>query len=801
MKNSSYWSAVKFLGLALTLFMVSVGSTRNVHGQGFLISDGIERYHLPRPQPITHPAISHPAPAYSIREFLVDASIDQQIATTQVTQVFQNHGSTAMEVSFVFPLPYDGAVDQMTFLVDGKEYEAKLLKADEARKIYEGYLRRNQDPALLEWVGTGMFRSSVFPLPPGGTRTVTLRYSQLLRKDGSLTDYLFPLATTRYTAKPIEKVSFRVAISDAQEIKNVYSPTHSVDIKRDDAKNVVVSLGMANVIPQFDFRLIYDSSATAVQANLLSYWPEGEDQGYFVMLASPSIQSETNSPVRKSVIFVLDQSGSMSGQKIEQAREAAKFVLNNLNADDLFNIISYDGSVRSMSPELQRFGPDTRQTAVGFINGINAGGSTNIDDALATALKQISDDSLPHYVVFLTDGMPTAGETNELKIAENCKSRNAWRARVISFGVGYDVNSRLLDRITRDNFGQSEYVSPNENIEEAVSRLYKKISAPVLTKMTIDFQVAGVTPADGPAINRIYPQMQSELFAGNQLVMVGRYKKAGAAKIKIAGEVAGKPQTFEFDVEFSGTQTGGRYPFVAKIWAMRRIGEIIDLLDLKGTNQELIDELIKLSLKHGIVTPYTAYLADENSDFRQLSDYRFQSEEAGKQLAGLGGGGGGQAAFGLRSQKNSMKAVDNLAVGQDLAFESQQLAGNTGPATGIGGIPANATQLSPTVASPPRGTGGVAGDLGGERTSRGVSGVRQAGNSTIYKRGDVLFADNAIDVDPEKQKAEMVELTRFSDEWFKLTKTNSSDENAILADQNDGEILIVRFRGSIYRIK
>ncbi len=795
MKSLRFKPLVNILGLALAVLVAGIGAPQLAQGQGFLISDGIERYHLPRPRPQPHPA-----PTYSIREFLVDASIDQQIATTQVTQVFQNHGSTAMEVSFVFPLPYDGAVDQMTFLVDGKEYEAKLLKADEARRIYEGYLRRNQDPALLEWVGTGMFRSSVFPLPPGGTRTVTLRYSQLLRKDGSLTDYLFPLATTRYTAKPIEKVSFRVAISDTQEIKNVYSPTHSVDIKRDDAKNVVVSLGMANVVPQFDFRLIYDSSAAAVQANLLSYWPEGEDQGYFVMLASPSIPSETNTAVRKSVIFVLDQSGSMSGQKIEQAREAAKFVLNNLNADDLFNIISYDGSVRSMSLELQRFGPETRQTAVGFINGINAGGSTNIDDALATALKQISDGSLPHYIVFLTDGMPTAGETNELKIAENCKNRNAWQARVISFGVGYDVNSRLLDRISRDNFGQSEYVSPNENIEEAVARLYKKISAPVLTKMTIDYQVAGVTPADGPATNRIYPQMQSELFAGNQLVMVGRYKKAGAAKIKIAGEVAGKPQTFEFDVEFTGAQSGGRYPFVAKIWAMRRVGEIIDLLDLQGKNQELVDELIKLSLKHGIVTPYTAYLADENSDFRQLSDYRYQSEEAGKELAGLGGAGGGQAAFGLRSQKNSMKSVDNLAAGQELAANSAQLGSQSRPNMGSGGIPARAGE-GVRMGTGGGSGGGVLGDKAKQGQIPGVGGVRQAGNSTIYKRGDVLFADNAIDVDPEKQKSEIVELSRFSDEWFKLTKANSSDENAILADQNEGEILIVRLRGKIYRIK
>ena len=607
------------------------------------------------PRPHIRPVLDQQS--YRISELSIDATIKDQIAQTQVTQTFENTGNRQMEVSFVFPLPYDGAIDQLTFLVDGKELQAKLLPADKAREIYEGYVRRYQDPALLEWIGTGMFKTSVFPVPAGAKRTVSLKYSQLLKKDRNTVDYLFPLSTAKYTAQPIEKVSFRLAIQSAEPIKNIYSPTHDVKIARDDDRNAVVNFEAKNNIPNDDFRLLYDTDERKIGASVVSYWPEGEDQGYFILLASPEIKKSSEEQSRKTILFVVDRSGSMNGKKIVQARDAAKFVLNNLNDNDLFNVIAYDAVVQSFSSELQRYDSESRSAALGFINSINSGGSTNINDALAAAFKNINDSSLPSYVVFLTDGRPTAGEVNEMKIVENTKTQNKFGTRLITFGVGYDVNSRLIDRLSNANHGQSEYVGPDQDIEASVSRLYQKIAAPVLTDVSIKYGFDVMDVEQGEIVNRVYPSEALDIFAGGQLVIVGRYKESGTAEITLTGKVGGDTKNYNFDVQFAAKGDANDNAFVEKLWAVRRIGQIIDEIDLKGHNDELVQELVQLSMKHGIMTRYTSFLADENADVNALSDNRANVGAAVRNLKDLEAVGG-QAGFSQRLAKQSLKLAD-----------------------------------------------------------------------------------------------------------------------------------------------
>ena len=339
----------------------------------------------PHPDPWPRP-VAEPPTSYKIQELAVNATVTDQVAKVQVSQSFVNTGSRPMEVSFIFPLPYDGAVDQMTFMVDGKEYEAKMLSAEEARRVYEGYIRRNQDPALLEWLGTGMFKTSVFPVPPGVKRTVTMRYSQICRKTEGLTEWLFPMSTAKYTSHPVEKVTIDVTVQSQMPIKNVYSPTHSIELKRPADNTARITFASSNQIPTSDFRLMFDIGKERVGASVLSYRPDTSDEGYFLLLVSPDIQRATATPIPKTVVFVVDRSGSMSGKKIEQAKGALKFVLNNLQEGDLFNIVAYDSAVESFRPELQRYTAQTRNEAVGFIEGIYAGGSTNIDGALQAAL-------------------------------------------------------------------------------------------------------------------------------------------------------------------------------------------------------------------------------------------------------------------------------------------------------------------------------------------------------------------------------------------------------------------------------
>lgn len=743
MKRIMILIALLALGLCPTL----------VRGQGFLLDDHPDhRFRLPRPvPPIVPPRPPRPVPpqTYHIKHLAFQANLTDQLAKVQVTQTFANTGSVPIEASFVFPLPYDGAVDRLTFMVDGKEYEAKLLDAAEARRIYESYIRRNQDPALLEWVGTGMFKTSVFPIPAGAERTVTLRYTQVCRKVGGLSELLFPMSAARYSAKPVEKLECRVTLQSEVPLKNIYSPTHAVDIKRNGDQQATVTFQASNEIPGSDFRLMYDVGSDAIAARVLSHRPAGGDEGYLLVLVSPEIKKVPDQILKKNVVIVMDRSGSMSGQKIEQAKGALRFVLNNLRDGDLFNIVAYDTEVESFRPEMQRFSEETRKAALGFVEGLYAGGSTNIDGALKAALSQLTDASRPNYVLFLTDGLPTVGVTAEAQIAAHAQEYNKVRARVFSFGVGYDVNSRLLDKLARNGFGQSEYVRPNEDIESHVSRLYNRIGAPALTNVSFKFDLEGADAEQGEVVNRVYPRQAYDLFAGDQLVLAGRYRKSGAAKVTVSGSVEGQPQTFHFPAQLVESSPDDSLGFIEKIWAMRRVGEIIDQIDLHGKNSELIDELIALSKRHGIITPYTAFLADDRPEMLQAGAARAATRRALESLDSASGAGG----LGLRADKGMLqRAAAAPSGGQGVKFKSAQ-----------------------------------------QDRDVEVHTVQSVGSKTFFLRSQ-RWVDSVLTTEQEKQA---VSVERYSDEYFALIDRLGAPVARYLA--MEGRV-VFEWNGKVYEV-
>ncbi|MCE5269064.1 MAG: VWA domain-containing protein [Planctomycetaceae bacterium] len=739
----------------LAFVMPAVGAA-----QGLLIVDNPNQsVRLPRPitiwpgrpvSPIT------PTASYRIKTLDVQARLIDQVAEVQVSQTFVNNGSQPLEVAFVFPLPYDGAISQMTLMIDGREFPAQLLKAADARRMYEEIVRRNRDPALLEWMGTGLFRTNVFPVPPGASRTVSLRYSQLCRNVGGLTDFLFPLSTARYTAEAPETLSIRLSIESQDEIKNVYSPTHAVEIKRPDERHAVVTFTSRNELPAGDFRLFYGLGKGRLSTRVLSYRPDASQDGYFLLLASPEIKAADRSPPSKTVIFVIDRSGSMSGEKIEQVRGALKYVLNNLRPGDLFNIIAYDSTVEAFRPELQRFDEQTRNAALAFVDGLYAGGTTDIDAAMRTALSQVQDAKRPNYVVFLTDGLPTSGETNEMKIVANAKALNRMHARLFAFGVGYDLNSRLLDKLVRENYGQSEYVRPNENIEDRVSRLYNRIESPVMTNVRLQFVFetpsAGYQPA--PRINRVYPKDSFDLFAGEQLVLVGRYRTSGTAKVVVQGMVGDKQQTLGFPATLVDKSRDESFAFVEKLWAIRRVGEILDELDLKGKNQELITELVELATRHGILTPYTSFMADEGVS---IHDFAGNAARAGGRLESLKAAEG-ELGFAQRRMKGGLQNAQQAAPAASTApGDSSGMFGAGATASAMARRPAKGT-LSPAVQS--------AGKDATRELSDAGRNIRQIGNRTFYHRNNQW-------VDSQVSKSQMDNARRikqFSDEYFKLAE-------------------------------
>ncbi|MHB1155399.1 MAG: VIT domain-containing protein [Phycisphaerales bacterium] len=682
---------------------------------------------------------------YEIRQIAIDAQVRDQVASVQVTQEFYNPTPGTLEVEYLFPLPIDGAMRSMTLMVDGKEMPGQLLAADEARRIYESIVRARKDPALLEWMGQGLFKTSVFPVPAGKSCKLVLRYTQLLAREQDRVTFSYPLGTQKLSVKPVQLLSVRVTMDAKQPIKSIYSPTHAVTITRPGGRSAVATLEMRDVLPGGDFRLIYGVNDQQVGATLLSYRPDDSEDGYFLLLASPGLTRPEVKTPEKTVIFVIDKSGSMSGRKIVQARDAARFVLGTLNEGDRFNLIVYDDAVQAFKPELQMFNDKSRQEAMAFIDNIRDGGSTNINEALRTAMGMIRDDSRPAYILFLTDGLPTAGEQNEMKIAENVRNANGHRARLIAFGVGDDVNARLLDRLSHGNGGVSEFVKPGENLEGPVSRFASRLTAPVLANVKVTM--------DGTDINRAYPRDLGDLFEGGQIVWVGRYRGStsggGDVKVTINGTVNRETRRFTSDATLASASSGSAYEFVERLWAAKRIGELIDQIDLHGRNEELIHELTALSTRYGILTPYTSFLANEGVEFRATAANAATTGRNTDALSVVSGPSG-------TAQRKAKSDLQN----------APQAPAASAPVVGM--------------------------DTAGNKQV--VQTIRNVGNRTFYQRGKVWMQSTVKEADEKNVKV----VKQFSDEYFELTKNVRADEAQYLTFR---ETVTVQLNGQWYRIE
>jgi len=491
---------------------------------GIVIPDPIE------PIPPDHIVV----PFLPIKYHRVQVEIDNQVAQVEIDQVFLNDGDFELEGTYIFPLPEDAAISDFAMYVDGERLEGRILDKEKARAIYEDIVRRRQDPALLEYVGRNMFQAQVFPIPAHSERRIQIAYSQVLSQDSGLVRFVYPLNTEKFSPRPLEEVTISVDVRSEAPIKAVYSPSHDIAISRLSETHVTASYEASDVTPSTDFELFYSLSSEDIGASLTTY-RQGDEDGFFLLLVAPKADFGQQGVVAKDVMVVVDVSGSMAGGKLAQAQEAVEFILEHLNPDDRFNILAFSTSVDLYASTLQS--ASRADDAEDFVRGLTAMGGTNINDALLQALEKLPGER-PEIIIFLTDGLPTVGVEEAGPIIANVREAAGPTVRLFAFGVGDDVNTVLLDSIAQENRGTSDYVRPGEDIAQVVSGFYEKVSTPVLTDIRLDFE--DITVLD------VYAQPLPDLFAGSQLVVVGRYRGEGTVTLGLSGVVNGEEQTFSY---------------------------------------------------------------------------------------------------------------------------------------------------------------------------------------------------------------------------------------------------------------
>ena len=559
-----------------------------------VLADGII---IPEPPPLPEP-VPLDESWLTIRYHRVTVTIEDQVAVTHVEQEFLNECDWEVEGTYVFPLPEGAAVSEFVMWVDGKPVEGEILPADEARQIYEDIVRRRRDPALLEYVGRNAVQARIFPIPPGGSRKIELEYSQVLPVENGLVRYVYPLETEKFSARPLEEVSVHVEIRSPAPIRAVYSPTHQdrVYIERDGDYRAIVGYEEYDVLPEDDFELVYTVSQEEVGLSLLTY-REPPDDGFFLLLVAPTVEVEEEQVIPRDIILVLDTSGSMEGEKIEQAKEALVYVLEHLNDEDRFNIIAFSTGLQRYASRLRP--ASEAHEAAAWVRRLEAVGGTDINRALLEALAQ-TDAERPTVLIFLTDGLPTEGVTEVEQILANVEAAAPDNVRLFPFGVGDDVNTVLLDTLAEQHRGATGYVRPHERIDEEISAFYAKISTPVLANIELDF--------GDVLVEDTYPYSLPDLFAGTQLILVGRYRDSGATRITLTGEVNGERREFVYEGTF---RPAGGEDFIPRLWATRKIGHLLTQIRLHGERREWVDAIIELSVRYGIITPYTSFLIEE----------------------------------------------------------------------------------------------------------------------------------------------------------------------------------------------
>lgn len=522
-----------------------------------------------------------------MRYLKTDVSINNLFAKTNIEQVFYNPSSVNLQGWFMFPVPKGAIIKDFTMEINGVQVHAELLDAPAAKKIYEDIIRKMQDPALLEYYGTELFKVRIFPIEANKEKKITISYTQVLDFDNNTLEYIFPLNSEKYSSKPIKNFSIDINLKSDKNITTVYSPSHEVIVNKTDKHSANIKYKAENLKVNSNFILFTAYSDENIGLSLSSYNEQDTAQGFFFMNISPAFVNKNDAVEQKNVIFILDVSGSMLGEKMDKAKAALKYCVSNLNKNDKFEIVKFSTFADVLFGEQKIADQANVKTALEYINSMKAVGGTNVQDGFEKAFSVAGSNKGYNSIIFITDGKPTIGETDNDKLIKIINSQNVENFRIFSLGIGNEINTHLLDKITTATNAYGTYIAENEDIEIKISNFFEKISYPVMTDIKISIN-------GNPAVSDYYPSKIPDLFIGSSINLFGKFSKFGKATISVSGMINSIPKTFKYNVNFN--KNTENY-FIAELWATRKIGFLLDQIRLNGENKELSDEIIILAKK------------------------------------------------------------------------------------------------------------------------------------------------------------------------------------------------------------
>ncbi len=770
---SRRFAACLLLNLLVCFALTAVAA----RAQGVIVPRPCET--CPRPsRPVQLP------PALPVKSIKLETKISAQVATTHVEQIFRNDTDATLEGTYFFPIPETASISEFAIWDGERRLVGEVRSREEARRIYDQIVRKQRDPGLLEYAGKDLFQASIFPIPPHADKKLELTYTQVLRAESGTVSYRYPLGTNHNLAS-IGTVSGALEIEGNKPLRNIYSPSHAVDVRpANNGERARVSFESAGAGRETqDFQLFYTLSGDDFGMSLLTHREPGKD-GYFLLMISPKDNWAESEYTAKDIVFVIDTSGSMAEEgKMEKARAAMLFGVITLRADDRFNVISFAGEEHLMEAGLIQADERGRARGVEFIRKLQPTGGTNINGSLLAGLKQFDSTSdRPKMLIFMTDGLPTVGVTNPQRIIENARAAKTGNTRLFTFGVGYDVNTALLDRLASENGGVADYVEPKEDLELKVSTFFAKVNYPVLTDLALDM--------GGVETDLIYPRALPDLFRGAQVALLGRYRNAGDlrdVRLKLSGKSNRQTRSFAYEnLRFPVNSDDNE--FLPRLWATRRVGWLMEQIRSNGEAKELRDEVVDLGTRYGIVTPYTSYLALEPGAVTETVTVT---------------GGATRGAVGQNQPRLSRQARGRPSTARKSQAPSS-VSGTTVGGAGTGNVAMDAMPMPTPL--PPAPTTGAAAVKDSKRAREQQerlradddevvsigSGMRKVAGKTFYLR-DEIWTD--ADFEPNAKLRETV-LVFGSDAYFDLLKR----ERKLAEFFALGERVIVVYKGQVYRV-